>query len=348
MQKYSFTARLGNDDIIIETGTFAKLTNGAVTVRVGDSVMLATVTASRLPREGIDFFPLSVDYEERLYAAGRIPGSFFRREGRPSEQAILLGRLVDRPLRPLFPKGMRNEVQLILTALASDQEHLLDIPGIIGASAALTISDVPWGGPIGAARIGYVDGEFIVNPTAAQLAASTLDLRLAGTEQAILMVEAGADEIPEDIMLEAMRLGHEAMQPVIQLQNQMRQELGKAKFEPVGEVHDAAVEEAARQWLGDRVREALIANPTKTEQSLAMDALRNEMVAALGETHDPKALANAFENVLKDVVRDRILSREHPSGWSRPRERSARSPARSACSRAYMAAACSPAVRPRS
>jgi polyribonucleotide nucleotidyltransferase len=307
MQKYSFTAKMGDQDIQIETGTLAKLASGAVTVRIGDSVMLVTVTASSKPREGIDFFPLSVDYEERLYAAGRIPGSFFRREGRPTEQAILIGRLVDRPLRPLFPEGMRNEVQVILTAMASDQEHLLDIPGIIGASAALTISDVPWNGPIGAVRVGYVDGEFVINPTASQLNASTLDLRMAGTADAILMVEAGADEIPEDIMLEALKLGHESMQPIIALQNKMREELGKAKFAPVIDLPDQSVQDAATAWLGGRVREALIANPTKTPQYAAMDALRAELVAALGETHDPKALSLAFEHVLREVVRERIL-----------------------------------------
>src|SRR5512135_3591411 len=191
MQKYSFTAQVAGQDITIETGTFAKLTNAAVTVRTGDTVLLVTVTASQTPREGIDFFPLSVDYEERLYAAGRIPGSFFRREGKPTDQAILTSRLVDRPLRPLFAKDMRNDVQIILTAFASDPEHQLDIMGIIGASAALTISDIPWEGPVGAVRVGYVDGGIVINPTNTQLASSTLDLRLAGTSDAILMVEAG-------------------------------------------------------------------------------------------------------------------------------------------------------------
>ena len=204
MQKYSYTTRVGERDIIIETGTLAKLAGGAVTVRSGDSVLLATACGAK-PREGMDFFPLSVDYEERLYAAGRIPGSFQRREGRPTDQAILVSRLVDRPLRPLFPKGMRNEVQVIVTALARDPEIHLDILSIIGASAAMTISDIPWEGPIGAVRVGFIDGEFVINPTVTQMAASTLDLRMAGTADAILMVEAGADELPEDLMLEALR-----------------------------------------------------------------------------------------------------------------------------------------------
>jgi polyribonucleotide nucleotidyltransferase len=308
MQKYSYSVKLGDQEIAIETGTLAKLAGGAVTVREGDSVMLVTATASRQPREGIDFFPLSVDYEERLYAAGRIPGSFFRREGRPTDPAILLSRLVDRPLRPLFAKDMRNDVQIVLTALARDPEHQLDILGIIGASTALTISDIPWAGPIGAVRIGYIDGEIVVNPTAATMASSTLDLRLVGTSDAILMVEAGADEIPEDIMLEAMRRGHEAMQPVIELQNKMRAELGKPKFEPVGTKADPVLGEVVRQWLGDRVREALINNPGKEAQYAAFDQVRADLNAGLGEQYDPKALGQAFDHVLWEVVREHILT----------------------------------------
>jgi len=310
MQKYSFTTKVGDNDITIETGTLAQQAGGAVTVRSGDSVLLATATAAKHPREGIDFFPLSVDYEERLYAAGRIPGSFFRREGRPSEQAILLCRLVDRPLRPLFPKGMRNDVQVILTAFARDPEYHLDILGIIGASAAMTISDIPWDGPVGAVRVGFIDGAYVVNPTVSQMAASTLDLRMAGTADAILMVEAGADEIPEDMMLEALQLGHEAMQPIIALQNQMRAELGKPKFEPAVFLPDESVQAAAKAWVGDRVHDIFTHKMSKLEQYAAIDALRDELVEALKETYEPKALAQAFDNVEKEVVRERILS-EH-------------------------------------
>jgi polyribonucleotide nucleotidyltransferase len=307
MQKYSYTAQVGGQAITIETGTLARLAGGAVTVRAGDSVILATACGAK-PREGGDFFPLSVDYEERLYAAGRIPGSFQRREGRQSDQAILISRLVDRPLRPLFPKGMMNEVQVIVTALARDPEVHLDILSIIGASAAVSISDVPWEGPIGAVRIGFIDGALVVNPTVSQMSASTLDLRMAGTADAILMVEAGADELPEDMMLEALKLGHEAMQPIIALQNKMRAELGKPKFEFTPVASDPTVEEAARAWLGDRVREAVAQNSGKEAQYAAIAALKSELVAALGEAHDPKALGQAFESIEKSVVRERILS----------------------------------------
>jgi polyribonucleotide nucleotidyltransferase len=307
MQKYSYSARLGESDILVETGTLAKQASGSVTVRCGDSVVLVTATSAN-PREGIDFFPLSVDYEERLYAAGRIPGSFQRREGRPSDDSILTSRLVDRTLRPLFPKGMLNEVQVVLTALSSDPEYKIDILGIIGASSALMLSNIPWEGPVAAVRVGFVDGAFVFNPTVSQMAASTLDLRMAGTTDAILMVEAGADEIPEDMMLEALRLGHEAIQPLIALQNRMREELGHPKFEYVASKLDLAVSEAAQTWLGSKLQDILVQNYGKAEQYGAIGALKSELVAALGESYDPKALGQAFDAIEKELVRNRILN----------------------------------------
>jgi polyribonucleotide nucleotidyltransferase len=191
---HRFSAMVGNDEIIIETGKMAEQAGGAVSVRIGDTVVFGTATISPIAREGIDFFPLSVDYEEKLYAAGRIPGSFMRREGRPSTASILIARVTDRPLRPLFPKDLRNEVQVIVMPLSHDQENHADIPSIIAASEALHISDVPWGGPIGAVRVGLIDGEFVLNPTIPMMENSQLDLRVAGTADAIIMVEAGANE----------------------------------------------------------------------------------------------------------------------------------------------------------
>jgi polyribonucleotide nucleotidyltransferase len=211
------TANVGGRPVTIETGKLAGQAGGAVTIRLGDSMVFAAATMANTAREGIDFFPLTVEYEERMYAAGHIPGSFFRREGRPSTEAILTARLTDRPLRPLFNKEMRNEVQVIMFSISADQENPLDILAVNAASAALTISDVPWAGPVGAVRIGRINGQFIINPTFAQIEESTLDLRIAGTRDAILMVECGANEIPDDMMVEALMFGHQSLQPFIDL-----------------------------------------------------------------------------------------------------------------------------------
>ena len=285
---------------------------GAVTVRLGDSLVLCTATASKKPREGIDFFPLTVDFEERLYAAGRIPGSFFRREGRPSEGGILTMRLIDRPLRPLFPKDFRNDVQVIATALSSDSENYLDIPAIIGASAALVISDVPFEGPVGACRVGLIEDEFVVNPTAEQMKESLLDLRMAGTEDAILMVEAGAQELHEEVMLQALQVGHEAMQAVIALQNQMREEVGKPK---VVDYPVITIEERDRERIleriGDRVADMVSQPMNKVERAQATDALRDEILGSFvdDETINIGDVKSVFGQVLKDESRAVVLKR---------------------------------------
>ena len=206
-----YDATIGDHSVRIEAGKFAGQAGGAVTVRSGDTMVLVTATASSTPREGTDFLPLTVDYEERLYAAGKIPGGFFKREGRPSEQAILLCRLTDRAIRPLFDGGLRNDLQVIITALSADQEHYLDILSVIGASAALSISDIPFHGPMGIVRMARIDGNLVVNPTASQMEDSALDLRVAGTAEGVVMVEAGAKEVDEDAIVEAITLGHRAM-----------------------------------------------------------------------------------------------------------------------------------------
>src|SRR5512136_1248449 len=225
-----YTTTVGTRTITFETGKLAAQAGGAVTVGINDAIVFAAATMGGV-REGIDFFPLSVEYEERLYAGGRIPGSFFRREGRPGTEAILTSRLTDRPLRPLFQHGMRNEVQVIMFSLSADGVNPLDVFAINAASAAIMISNIPWGGPVGAVRVGRVNGEFVINPTFAEIETSDLDLRLAGTRDAILMVECGADEIPEDIMVAALELGHKSIQPLIDLQLKMQAEIGKPKRE---------------------------------------------------------------------------------------------------------------------
>jgi polyribonucleotide nucleotidyltransferase len=229
LEERTFSTKLGDHTITLSTGKIARLAGGAVIAQSGDTVLLATATMAHTPREGTDFFPLTCDFEERLYAVGRIPGSFFRREGRPSEQGILTSRLIDRPLRPLFPKDLHNDVQVIVTSLSQGEENYADILGVIAASAALTISDIPFEGPVGAVRIGYIDGALVVNPTISQMKNSDLDLRVAGSVDAIIMVEAGANEVEEELMVEAMQLAHQSIQDVIELQNEMRAAVGKPK-----------------------------------------------------------------------------------------------------------------------
>src|SRR5881392_3906365 len=225
-------AVIGGRVMSIETGRVAEQASGAVLVRYGETVILATVVGSDEPREGIDFFPLTVDFEERMYAAGKIPGGFIKREGRASEAAILAARLTDRPIRPLFPEGYKDDVQVVITVLSTDQENDPDVIGTVAASAALTISEIPFQGPIGAVRIGRIDGEFVVNPTYSQLAESELDLIVSGTRDAIMMVEAGAKILPEDVMAEAILFAHRELRPLIDLQEQLREAVGKPKLMP--------------------------------------------------------------------------------------------------------------------
>ena len=307
-QIHRYETTVGGKTIALETGSLAKLAGGSVTIHLGGAVILATATASKSPREGIDFFPLSVDFEEKIYAAGRIPGNFFRREGRPSTQAILTARLTDRPLRPLFPKGFRNDVQIICTALSADEENPLDILAINAASAALMISDVPWDGPVGAVRVGYIDDEFVINPTFPQMENSLLDLRLAGTREGILMVEAGANELPENMILEGMKLGHAAMQPIIDLQFKMQEELGKEKMSFQVALPDESLISDVEALVKDRLIEIMKAGLSKTARGDALSELKQEMLEKLGEQYDDaKALKGAFEEVEKKVVRALIL-----------------------------------------
>ena len=309
----AYHTTLGNKSISIETGVLAQQAGGAVTVRCGDTVLLATATMSKEVRPGIGFFPLTVDFEERLYAAGRIPGHFFRREGRPSEQTILLCRLVDRPLRPLFPKGFRNEVQIILTSLSSDGQQLMDPLAIIAASAALSVSDIPWGGPIGAASVAYVDGTFVVNPTATQMELSALNLQVAGTADNILMVEAGAHELPEDIMLDGLRIAYEEMQFAIQTIQQMQADIGKEKFNdyPVFLPAPQTVEKV-NKLAQDRITQMIADVPERTERKERMAAIRTDTLEALADPInndevDPKDVEDVLADLQTDAVRRRIL-----------------------------------------
>lgn len=317
---HQFTAAIGGHPISIETGKLAGQAGGAVTVRCGDTLLLATATMSAEPREGTDFFPLTVDYEERLYAAGRIPGSFFRREGRPNEAAILICRLADRPIRPLFPKDLRNEVQVIITALSHDQEHQIDILAIIGASAALTISNIPFLGPVGAVRVGYIDGQLVFNPTISQMERSSLDLRVAGTADAVMMVEAGANEVPEELIVEAIKAGHEAMQPIIALQEEMRRQVGKPKAEYKPFTVSEELHQLVAERLDGRLKQILAETHGKEERNQALDALQDELLAELGNQYQESQIKEVFNDLLRAEVRRRILDEGIRPDGRRPEE----------------------------
>ncbi|MCH8919948.1 MAG: polyribonucleotide nucleotidyltransferase [Chloroflexi bacterium] len=300
-----FSRTIGGRELSMEVGGMAGLANGAVVVRYGDSMILVTACMGA-PREGVDFFPLTIDYEERLYAAGKIPGSFFRREGRPTSQAIITDRLTDRPLRPLFPKGMRNEIQVIGTVLSADQENDPDILAITGASTALVISDIPFNGPIAGTRVGYVNGEFVVNPTFAQLNDSDIDLVVAGTSDAVVMVEAGANEVPESLMLEAIRIGQDVNAELVSLQEEMAAKVGKPKAQVDTKTLPDEVRSAVEEFV--RSRNWDLISGAKDERSEAVSERRTELVEALGETHPENELKSALSEITKATVRSRILS----------------------------------------
>ena len=314
-QIHSVSAEIAGRTLTIETGRLAEQADGAVTVRYGDTVLLATVVGAKEAREGVDFFPLTVDYEERMYSAGKIPGSFFKREGRPTTTAILTARLTDRPLRPLFPKSYRNEVQVIITTFAID---MINDPGplaIIGASAALAISDIPFAGPVGAALVGHLDGSLVVNPEMPDMPNSRLDLVVAGTKDAVLMVEAGAHELTEDEMLDAVMQGHAVCKQVCELQEQLVALAGRPKREYVAPAADTSLEEAVGGYMGARLKEALN-NSDKTARQEATDALRADVLAHFTadepEEELPmrtKAVEKVFDALLKEEVRSAILER---------------------------------------
>jgi len=302
-----YSTDFSNGEIIFEVGRLAGQANGALTVRWGDTVVLVTATAGE-PRPGIDFFPLTVDLEERRYASGRIPGGFFRREGRPSTEGILTARSIDRPLRPMFPEGYRNDVQIVAMPLSSDDEHQVDVMSICGASAALIISDIPFSIPVGAVRVGYANGEFIINPTMSQMVESQLDMVLAGTADSVLMIEVGAKELPEDLMMEAIRRGHAAIQGVCALQLQMMAEVGKPKKAGVLHAVDPAVKARVIELTQKPLEELVAAELSREERQERETELRTSAKAQLeSEGLDVVDFGEAFEDVLKQVMRRRIL-----------------------------------------
>jgi polyribonucleotide nucleotidyltransferase len=311
---FSVSREIAGRTMTLEAGRFAEQADGAVTVRYGDTMLLATVVASKEARPGADFFPLTVDYEEKMYAAGKIPGSFFKREGKPTETAILISRLTDRPLRPLFPEGYFNEVQIIVTTLSID---LVNDPGalaIVAASAALTISGLPFAGPVGAVQVGHIDDALVINPEMHQMVDSHLDLTVAGTTDAVLMVEAGAYELTDDTMLQAVIEGHAVCKEICDLQRELAALCGKPKREFVPPAADTSLEDAVSTWMGNRLYEA-ITDSNKTTRDEQTQALKAEVIAYFTADEPDEEVAarraavdTAFENLLYEQVRRMILT----------------------------------------
>jgi polyribonucleotide nucleotidyltransferase len=292
----------------IETGRVAEQANGAVILRQGDTVVLSTAVMAKEPRAGIDWFPLTCDYEEKLYAAGKIPGAFMRREGRPSETAILASRLTDRPLRPLFPEGFRLDVQVVSTVLSVDQENDPTILSINGASTALVISDIPFGGPVGAVRMGLLDGKIVVNPSLSRMGESELDLVVAGTADAILMVEAGAKGVTEQTVLEALELAHNAIKGICAAQVELQQQVGREKREWIPAMYPPQMLEIVGEYLALRL-DPVLYKADKATREADIDDLRTKTIVELGERFPEhvEILGKLFDKALKDRVRERIV-----------------------------------------
>ncbi|MCY0879812.1 MAG: polyribonucleotide nucleotidyltransferase [Firmicutes bacterium] len=299
---------VGGRVMTLETGRMARQANGAVVVRYGDTVVLVTAVASKAPRLGIDFFPLTVDFEERMYSVGKIPGGYIKREGRPSERAILAARLTDRPIRPLFPEGFRNDVHVVASVLSVDFDASPEVCAMVGASAALTISDIPFEGPIGAVEVGLVDGRFVINPTSAESSKSQMKLMIAGTEDAILMIEAGAQIVPEQVMLDAILFGHEEIRRVIQGIRAFQEKAGKPKGEYPLFLPSEALVTRCRELAEDRLKEAMRAADKETRE--AQIAAVNQDVEAVLQAEFPEEvdlIPQVLKKQLKEVVRYAII-----------------------------------------
>jgi len=313
MKVISKKFQYGEHEVTLETGGIARQADGAVMVKMADTAVLVTAVGRKQAEPGRDFFPLTVNYQEKTYAAGKIPGGFFKREGRPSEKEVLVCRLIDRPVRPLFPKGFTNEVQIIATVVSLNPEVDPDIPALLGASAALAISGMPFAGPIGAAKVGYRDGKYILNPTATQLADSELDLVVAGTEPAVLMVESEAKRLSEEVMLGAVMFGHEALQTAIRAINELADEAGKPKWDWEAPAEDADLDSAvagiAEQGLRDAYRIT-----EKQERQAAVGAAKDKAMEALASGDEPRygvdAVAGALKKLEKNIVRRRVIAGE--------------------------------------
>lgn len=307
MQCNTMRVKIGNNDLVLETGSLAKQANGSVTVHYGGTVVLATACMSKTTREGIDFFPLTVECQEKTYAAGRIPGGFFKREGRPSESEILNARLIDRPVRPLFPKGIYNDVQIMAIVLSSDGENESDILGVIGASAALTISDIPFNGPLGCCRVAHVNGEFVVNPTYKQIEESVLEVVMAAKSDGVVMLESRGREVSEELYMQAARLAFEHVQPIINLQKEFAKKFGRQKREMTYKLLDPELCSKVESLSAERLKEVYKLSK-KEEREEAVSILAKELESALtAEGYGAADVKSALVEVEKKQVRDIIL-----------------------------------------
>ena len=303
---YKIERDIGGRTLTIETGRLAGNADGAVTVRYGDTLVLVTACMSPDPRTGVNFFPLTVDYEERLYAAGKIPGGFIRREGRPTTDATLAARLTDRTIRPLFPKSLHNDVQVIVTVFSADRENDPDVLALVGASAALSISSIPFGGPVAGVRVGLINGQFVINPTFSQLHESLLDLVVAASEDAVVMVEAGAKEIPESTMLDAIKFGHQVCKEIIALQREMVAAVGKAKVALEAKEIEPSVAHAIAARLKDGMAEA-VSSLSKAESEEELGAGNEELLETLSDEFSAEDVKAIFQQELKREMRRGIL-----------------------------------------
>ncbi len=311
-----FETELAGRKLTVETGRVAELANGDAIIHYGDTVVMVNVTASKEPREGIDFFPLSVDYEEKLYAVGKIPGSFQKREGKPADKAILTSRAIDRPIRPLFPKDFRNDVCVVATVLSVEQDNSPEVCAMIGASVALSISDIPFGGPTAAVNVGYVDGQIVINPTVAQREHSRLKLTVAGTMEKVTMIEAGADEIPNDTMLDCIKAGHEEIKKLCKFIEEIKEEVGKPKFEYVSFATDKDVYAEIKENFKERMYKDVQAQD-KEVRDANMDKLAEDIQAYFVEKYGEEEteaksteIANSIHDLEKECVREMIF-KEH-------------------------------------
>ena len=301
---HTFSTELGGRPLTIETGKIAKQANGSVLIRYGETAVVVAVTGTDTPREGVDFFPQTVDFEEKMYAVGKIPGGFLRREGRPPETAILTSRLIDRPIRPMFPDGYHNDVQIVATAVSVDPDNAPDIPAMIGASCALSISDIPFEGPIAGVRVGRVDGKFIINPTLEQAAVSEMNVAVAGTKEAILMVEAGAKEVSEQVMLDAILFGHEEIKKLVAFQEQIQAEVGKPKMEFTPYVPPEALSKEIMEYGEPKIHDALM-DPDKLHRDKMVSETKEAILEHFVELYPESEIdiAHIVQKLVKKVFR---------------------------------------------